>query len=63
MAEDGVPRCAPLPSSNLVPFGGVVARERQEHRRGESGSTLLGGYAPDSAKEEGSSLVDEPGEY
>ena len=29
LPEDGVPRCAPLPSSNLVPFGRVVARERQ----------------------------------
>ena len=29
LAEDGVPRCAPLPSSNLVPFGRVAARERQ----------------------------------
>ena len=34
-----------------------------EHCRGEPGSTLLsGGYAPDSAKAEGSSIVDEPGE-
>ena len=28
LAEDGVPRCAPLPSPNLVPFGRVAARER-----------------------------------
>ena len=35
----------------------------REHCRGEPGSTLLsGGYAPDSAKAEGSSIVDEPGE-
>ena len=27
MVEDGVPRCASLPSSNLVPFGRVAARE------------------------------------
>ena len=27
--EDGVFRCVPLPSSNLVPFGRVAARERQ----------------------------------
>ena len=26
---DGVSRCAPLPSPNLVPFGRVVAHERQ----------------------------------
>ena len=52
-----------FPSPNLVPFGRVAARERREHCRGEPGSTLLsGGYAPDSAKAEGSSIVDEPGE-
>ena len=28
-AHDGVFRCAPLPSSNLVLFGRVAARERQ----------------------------------
>ena len=33
-----------------------------EHCRGEPGSSLSGGYAPDSAKAEGSSIVDEPGE-
>ena len=55
-------RCAPLPSSNLVPFGrGWHARGR-EHCRGEPGSALSGGYAPDSTKAEGSSIVDEPGE-
>ena len=32
------------------------------HCRGEPGSALSGGYAPDSAKAEGSSTVDEPGE-
>ena len=26
-------------------------------------ATLSGGYAPDSARAEGSSIVDEPGEY
>ena len=31
----------------------------REHCRGESGSSLLGGYAPGSAKTEGSSIVDE----
>ena len=29
LAEDGVFRCAPLPSPNLVAFGRVAARERQ----------------------------------
>ena len=28
----------------------------------EAGSALSGGYAPDSTKAEGSSIVDEPGE-
>ena len=35
----------------------------REHCRGEPGSTLSGEYAPDSAKAEGSPIVDEPGEY
>ena len=34
----------------------------REHCRGETGSALSGGYASDSAKAEGSSIVDEPGE-
>ena len=34
----------------------------KEHCRGEPGSSLSGGYAPDSAKAEGSSIVDEPWE-
>ena len=34
----------------------------REHCRKEPGSALSGGYAPDSAKAEGSSIVDEPGE-
>ena len=36
----------------------------REHcrRRGEPGSALSSGYAPDSAKAEGSSIFDEPGE-
>ena len=34
----------------------------REHCRGEPGSALSGGYTPDSAKAEGSSTVDEPGE-
>ena len=46
-----------------MPFGRVAARERQgQHCRGEPGSALSGGYAPDSAKAEGGSIVDEPGE-
>ena len=34
----------------------------REHCRGEPGSALSGRYAPDSAKVESSSIVDEPGE-
>ena len=34
----------------------------REHCRGEPGSALSGEYAPDSARAEGSSIVDEPGE-
>ena len=34
----------------------------RESCRGEPGSALSGGYAPDSAKAEGSPIVDEPGE-
>ena len=45
------------------PSGGWRHARGREHFRGEPGSTLLsGGYAPDSAKAEGSSIVDEPGE-
>ena len=33
----------------------------REHCRGESASALSGGYAPDSAMAEGSTIVDEPG--
>ena len=34
----------------------------REHCRGESGSALSGGYAPDSARAEGRSIADKPGE-
>ena len=46
------------------PSGGVAARERQGtlSRRAYYSSALSGGYASDSAKAEGSSIVDEPGE-
>ena len=62
MVEDGAPRCAPLPSSNLVPFGRRRHARGRENCRGERGGASLGGYAPDSVKPEGSSVVDEPGE-
>ena len=41
------------------PSGGWRHARGREHCRGEPGSALSGGYAPDSAKAEGSSIVDE----
>ena len=53
-------------ASSELQFGAlqVVWRHARgrEHCRGEPGSALSGGYAPDSVKTEGSSIVDEPGE-
>ena len=43
------------------PSGGWRHARGREHCRGEPGSALSGGYAPDSAKAECSSIVDEPG--
>ena len=42
--------------------GGWRHARSREHCRGEPGGSLSGGYAPDSVKAEGSSIVDEPGE-
>ena len=44
------------------PSGGWRHARGREHCRGEPGGSLSGGYAPDSAKAEGSSIVEEPGE-
>ena len=44
------------------PSGGWRHARGREHCRGEPGSALSGGYAPDSVKVEGSSIVDEPRE-
>ena len=44
------------------PSGGWRHARGREHCRGEPGSSPSGGYAPDSAKAKGSSIVDEPGE-
>ena len=44
------------------PSGGWRHARWRNHCHGEPGSVLSGGYAPDSAKAEGSSIVDEPGE-
>ena len=42
--------------------GGWRHARGREHCHGEPGSSLSSGYAPDSAKAEGSSIVGEPGE-
>ena len=44
------------------PSGGWRHARGREHCSGEPGSALSGGYAPDSAKAEASSIVDESGE-
>ena len=44
------------------PSGGWRYARGREHCRGKPGIALLGGYAPDSVKAEGSSIVDEPEE-
>ena len=44
------------------PSGGWRHARGRGYCRGEPGSALSGGYAPDSAKAEGSSIVDELGE-
>ena len=62
LAEDGGYRCAPLPSSNLVPLGKCGGTREAGRTVAESLVALSGGYAPDSAKAEGGSIVDEPGE-
>ena len=46
----------------MVSWGGWRHARGREHCRGEPAGSLSGGYAPDSAKAEGSSIVDEPGE-
>ena len=49
-------------ASPELQFGDLREARGREHCRGEPGSSLSGGYALDSAKAEGSSVVDEPGE-
>ena len=49
-------------ASIWCPSGGWRHARGREHCRGEPGSSLSGGYAPDSAKAESNSIVDEPGE-
>ena len=55
-------RASSEPQFGALREGGGT-RGGREHCRGEpSSSALLGGFALDSAKVEGSSIVDEPGE-
>ena len=53
-------------ASSKLQFGAlreVWRRARgREHCRGDPGSALSGEYAPNSAKAEGKSIFDEPGE-
>ena len=62
LVEDGVLRYMPLPRYNFVPVGRWRHARGRKHCGGEPGSTLLGGYTPDSVRAEGSSIIDEPGE-
>ena len=66
--------CSVRPSNNLVPFCLLylyahvkpvnAAASRASSSRPEiTHYSLSGGYAPDSAKAEGSSIVDEPGGF
>ena len=56
------PGVCPFRAPTWCPSGGWRHARGSEHCRGEPGSALSGGYAPDSAKAEGSLIVDEPGE-
>ena len=58
------PGVRPFRAPIWCPSGGWRHARGMEHCSGEPGmhSALPGGYAPDSAKAEGSSVVDEPGE-
>ena len=55
------PGARPFRAPIWCPSGGWRHARDREHCRGEPGSALSDGYAPDSAKAEGSSIVDEPG--
>ena len=56
------PGVTPFRAPIWCPSGGWRHARGRERCRGEPGSALSGGYAPDSAKVESSSIVDEPGE-
>ena len=56
------PGVRPFRAPIWCPSGGWRHARGREHCRGKPGSALSGEYAPDSAKAESSSIVDEPGE-
>ena len=56
------PGVRPFRAPIWCPSAGWRHARGREHCRGEPGGALSGRYAPDSAKAEGSSIVDEPGE-
>ena len=56
------PGVRPFRAPIWCPSGGWRYAEDREHCCREPGSALSGGYAQDSVKAEGSSIVDEPGE-
>ena len=56
------PGARPLRAPIWCPSEGWRHARGRENCRGEPGNALSGGYAPDSVKAEGSSIVDEPGE-
>ena len=58
-------RCSQVRAASELHFGAlreVAVRERQGALSRRAGNALLGRYAPDSARLEGSSIVDEQGE-
>ena len=56
------PCVRPFRAPIWCPSGGWRHARGREQCRGKPGSALSGGYVPDSAKAEGSSIVDESGE-
>ena len=55
------PGVRPFRAPIWCPSGGWRHARSREYCHGEPGNALSGGYTPDSAKAEGSSIVDERG--
>ena len=62
LGEDGVSQVRASSELQCGALRDVVHVGGRGHCRGEPGSALSGGYAPDSARAERSSIVDEPEE-